>query len=61
MAHLLALCDGRITGHEAWVAMRRAGAVPESTPEGEFAQAVTSLVSGGFLEAEGFTPLPAAE
>jgi methylase of polypeptide subunit release factors len=61
MAHLLSLCDGRITGHEAWVAMRRAGAVPESTPEGEFAQAVTSLVSGGFLEAEGFTPLPAAE
>jgi SAM-dependent methyltransferase len=54
MAHLISLCDGKTTGRDALRTLIQNKALPESTPEGEFARATASLVSGGFIEVEGF-------
>lgn len=55
MAHMLSLCDGR-TGREVLAALVRNEVLPEAVPEHEFARAAAALVSGGFLEVEGFRP-----
>lgn len=60
MAHLISLCEGKMTGREVLQALIDNEALPKSTPAGEFARAAASLVSGGFLEVEGFRP-PRAE
>jgi methylase of polypeptide subunit release factors len=54
MAHLISLCDGKATGREALKILIQNEALPKSTPPGEFARAAASLVSGGFIEVEGF-------
>jgi len=59
MAHMLSLCDGR-TGREVLAALVRNEVVPETAPEDEFARSAATLVSGGFLEVEGFRPPQAA-
>jgi SAM-dependent methyltransferase len=56
MAHLISLCDGRVTGREALQALVEHEVLPGATPEDEFARAAASLVSGGFIEVEGFRP-----
>jgi methylase of polypeptide subunit release factors len=61
MAHMLSLCDGRLTGREILRVLQRNEVLPVSTPQREFASAAASLVSGGFLEVEGFRPPQAAE
>ena len=48
MAHLISLCDGKATGRDALRTLILNEALPESTPEGEFARATASLVSGGY-------------
>lgn len=60
MAHLISLCDGKSTGREVLRTLIENEALPKSTPAGEFARATASLVSGGFIEIEGFKPPPAA-
>jgi SAM-dependent methyltransferase len=55
MAHMLSLCVGR-TGREVLAELVRNGVLPEAVPEDEFAHAAATLVSGGFLEVEGFRP-----
>jgi methylase of polypeptide subunit release factors len=54
MAHFISLCDGRATGRDAFRTLIQNGILPESIPESEFAQAAASLISGGFIEVEGF-------
>ncbi len=61
MAHMISLCDGRATGRDLLRALIANEVLPATTPEGEFAQAAAALVSGGFIEVEGFRPPPAAE
>jgi methylase of polypeptide subunit release factors len=61
MAHLISLCDGKTTGREALQTLIRNEALPKATPAGEFARATASLISGGFVEIEGFRPPQAAE
>jgi methylase of polypeptide subunit release factors len=50
MAHVISLCDGVTTGRDVLQTLVQHGLFPESTQELEFAQAVASLVSGGFIE-----------
>jgi hypothetical protein len=61
MAHLISLCDGKITGREALRTLIQNEALPKSTPAGEFARGAALLVSGGFVEIEGFRPPQAAK
>jgi len=56
MAHLISLCDGKVTGREAMRTLIQNEALPKTTPAGEFARAAAGLVSGGFIEVEGFRP-----
>jgi methylase of polypeptide subunit release factors len=55
MANLIALCDGRATGRDQLRVLVENEVVP-AIPEEEFARAVAALVSGGFIEVEGFRP-----
>jgi hypothetical protein len=61
MAHLISLCDGKARGREVLQTLMENEALPKDTPAGEFARATASLVSGGFVEIEGFRPPRAAE
>ena len=61
MAHLLSLCDGRANGRDLLMALIRNEVLPGATPEDEFARAVATLASGGFLEVGGFRPPQAAK
>jgi SAM-dependent methyltransferase len=61
MAHLISLCDGKATGREVLRTLAENNALPKVTPAGEFARAVASLVSGGFVEIDGFRPPPAVK
>jgi SAM-dependent methyltransferase len=61
MAHLISLCDGKSTGRDMLRTLIENEALPKATPAGEFARAVASLVSGGFVEIEGFRPPRAAK
>ena len=56
MANLIALCDGHATGRDQLRVLVEHEAVPRATPEEEFARAAAALVSGGFIEVEGFRP-----
>ncbi len=60
MANLIALCDGRGTGREHMETLKQAGVVAAETSAAEFAEAMAGLVSGGFVEVEGFRPPRAA-
>ncbi|MFB3776388.1 MAG: methyltransferase [Bryobacteraceae bacterium] len=53
---LLEACDGRRTGAELHAHCRQMGWIHEEVPAGEFARFLGTLVSGGFLEVEGFEP-----
>ena len=54
MAHLISLCDGKATGRDVLRVMIDNEALPKSPKAAEFARAAASLVSGGFIEVEGF-------
>jgi hypothetical protein len=56
MANLMALCDGRTTGRDQLRVLVENGILPRATTEEEFARAAAGLVSGGFIEVEGFRP-----
>ena len=56
MAHLTSLCNGQITGRDLLRMLVENNVFPKSTSETEFAQAAASLVSGGFIEVEGYRP-----
>ena len=60
MAHLIALCDGRATGRDLLGVLVENGVLPRDLAEEEFARAAAGLVSGGFIEVEGFRPPRAA-
>lgn len=59
-AQLISQCDGRSTGRQLFRRFQEEGWIPAGASEEEFADAVTPLVSGGFIEVEGFRP-PRAE
>jgi hypothetical protein len=59
MAHLISLCDGRRAGRDVLRKLVENEVFPQSSNEIEFARAAASLVSGGFVEVDGFRP-PAA-
>jgi SAM-dependent methyltransferase len=61
MAHLISLCDGKATGRDYLRMLQENEAIPAGISENEFADAVAPLVSGGFVEVEGFTLPQAAE
>jgi hypothetical protein len=54
MANLIALCDGRATGRDQLRVLVENEVLPRGIAEEEFAGAVAGLVSGGFIEVEGF-------
>ncbi len=54
MAHMISLCDGKATGRDVLRTLAENEALPKSLPAAEFARAAASLVSGGFIEVEGF-------
>ncbi len=56
MAHMISLCDGKATGLDILRILIQNEVLPQTTPPGEFAQAVATLVSGGFVEVVGFRP-----
>jgi hypothetical protein len=56
MANLIALCDGRATGRDLLGVLVENEVLPRGIPEEEFAHAAAGLVSGGFIEVEGFRP-----
>ncbi len=59
-AQLIAQCDGRHTGRQHYRHFQQVGWIPAGATEDEFVDAVAPLVSGGFIEVEGFRP-PRAE
>jgi len=60
MANLIAICDGKSTGRDHMKTLQRGGVIPKDTPATEFAKALAGLISGGFVEVEGFRPPQAA-
>ena len=56
MANLISLCDGRATGRDQLRVLVENDVLPRAIPEDEFARAAAGLVSGGFIEVEGFRP-----
>jgi methylase of polypeptide subunit release factors len=60
MAHLIALCDGQATGRDQLRVLVENEVLPRGIAEEEFARAAAGLVSGGFIEVEGFRPPRAA-
>jgi hypothetical protein len=61
MANLISLCDGRATGRDLLRMLVENDVLPRDVAEEEFARAATGLVSGGFIEVEGFRPPRAGE
>lgn len=60
-AVMIANCDGKRTGRELYEFCRRQNMIHETVSANEFAGLLHALVSGGFLEIEGFKPPLAAE
>jgi hypothetical protein len=60
-AHLMSQCDGHLTGRQHFERFVEQGVIPPGTTEADFADAVAPLVSGGFIEVEGFRPPQAGE
>jgi hypothetical protein len=56
MANLIALCDGHATGRDLLRVLVENQVLPRGIAEDEFARAAAALVSGGFIEVEGFRP-----
>ena len=56
MANLISLCDGRATGRALLRLLAENEVLPPAVAEEEFARAAAGLVSGGFIEVEGFRP-----
>lgn len=56
MANLIAICDGKSTGRDHMKVLQRGGVIPKDIPAAEFAKALAGLISGGFVEVEGFRP-----
>ena len=56
MANLISLCDGRATGRDQLRVLVENEVLPRTIAEEEFARAAADLVSGGFIEVEGFRP-----
>jgi methylase of polypeptide subunit release factors len=56
MANLISLCDGRATGRDQLRVLVENDVLPRAIAEEEFARAAAALVSGGFIEVEGFRP-----
>jgi hypothetical protein len=56
MANLMALCDGHATGRDLLRVLVENQVLPRGIAEDEFARAAAALVSGGFIEVEGFRP-----
>jgi methylase of polypeptide subunit release factors len=56
MANLIALCDGHATGRDLLRVLVENQVLPLGIAEEEFARAAAALVSGGFIEVEGFRP-----
>jgi SAM-dependent methyltransferase len=54
MAHMISLCDGKATGREVMRTLIENESLPKTLSAAEFARASASLVSGGFIEVEGF-------
>ena len=61
MANLIAICDGKSTGRDHMKALQRGGVIAKDTSSAEFSKALTGLISGGFIEVEGFRPPRAGE
>ncbi len=61
MAHLISLCDGVSTGRQFYTTLIENGSIPSDAPLEEFAEALASLVSAGFVEVEGFRSPQATE
>ena len=59
-AQLIAKCDGAMTGRDLYEFCRERELIIEEVTVEEFAGLLGSLVAGGFVEIEGFTP-PAAK
>jgi hypothetical protein len=59
MAALLPLCDGKTTVAELFETAKQNGWIVPETPPEEFCRLLATLISGGFLQVEGFK-LPAA-
>jgi hypothetical protein len=59
-AHLVSQCDGTLTGRRHFERFKEAGVIPPQATEAEFADAVAPLISGGFVEVDGFRPPQAA-
>lgn len=60
MANLIALCDGKLTGRDHMEALQRGGVIANDVDSADFAKALTGLISGGFIEVDGFRPPRAA-
>lgn len=54
MAHLMSLCDGQKETRQHMATLKERGVIQGNVPEDEFANAVATMVSGGFLEIEEF-------
>ncbi len=61
MAHLLSLCNGISTGRDVLRILVQNGVFPESIEEKAFAEAISALISGGFIEVDGYRPPAEAE
>jgi len=59
-AQLISQCDGQTSGRQLLERFQAEGWIPPGASEDEFADAVAPLISGGFIEVEGFRP-PRAE
>lgn len=57
-AYLLARCDGRITAREHFAWLKQNQLIHPDAPADEFAELLRVLISGGFVEIEGFRPPP---
>ena len=57
-SYLIPRCDGKTTVRELLAWLKENKLVEQAAPEGEFAELVRRLISGGFVELEGY-PLPA--
>jgi hypothetical protein len=55
-AALAGVCDGKRTGLELHDHCRQNGWIPPDVSAEDFAGFLCSLVSGGFLDVEGFVP-----
>ena len=53
-AYLIARCDGKTTARQILGYLKENGVVAAGEPEEEFADFLRVLISGGFLEIEGF-------